>query len=504
MRVLAAFLLNVVFNFAVGLLVAKFLGPAEYGRFALSLATAMAVQTAFLDWLRLGATRFYSERSRGEDPALRATLDVAFALITCGLAVGAACLFMTGVQFPLSNGLIALAMGAAVSNGLFDYNTALVRARFHDTLYVKLVIVKNILALSLTGTGAFYFGSAKMALIGSVISLSGSVVAARAALSDPGAEAHLARFKIARSILRYALPIVTSNLLYLSIPLANRSLIAILYGFSETGQFSLAFDIGTKAVQAIGSTLDVLLFQIAVRAHDSHGADHAKQRIGDNMAIVIAVILPACCGIWLVLPSMQALIVPQQYRGPFEQLLTLMMPGLFWLRDDPLRHQPDLPDRQAHGAADRRGHRRLPRRADPALPAATQPRRFEPRHRPVRRLRRRARDARCDRRPVEARVAANPRHRADGAGGGDHGGRPAAVAGEHAGRADAAGPDQRRHRRLWRVRRHLRHRGAANPDRRPARPRRHALQAELTGRRINSAAQPSISRRATRTRPCVR
>ena len=329
MRVLAAFFVNVLFNFAVGLLVAKFLGPAEYGRFALALATAMAVQALFLDWLRLGATRFYSERARGEDPALRATLDIGFAIVTAGLAVGSALLFMTGVTFPLSDGLIALALGAAVANGLFDFNTALVRARFNDTLYIKLIVVKNLLAFALTGGGAFYFASAKMALVGGIVSLSGSVVAARAALSDAGAEARLADFAIARSILRYAIPVVAANLLYICIPLANRSLIAIVYGFSETGQFSLAYDIGTKAVQAIGSTLDVLLFQIAVAAHDRYGHDHAKQRVADNMAIVIAIMLPSCVGIWLVMPSMQELIVPVQYRGPFDVLLTLMMPGLF-------------------------------------------------------------------------------------------------------------------------------------------------------------------------------
>jgi O-antigen/teichoic acid export membrane protein len=329
MRVLVAFFINVLFNFAIGLLVAKYLGPAEYGRFALALATAMAVQALFLDWLRLGATRFYSERSRGEDPGLRATLDIGFAIVTAGLAVGSTLLFMTGVTFPLSNSLIALALGAAVANGLFDFNTALVRARFQDRLYIKLILVKNMLAFALTGGGAFYFASAKMALIGGIVSLSGSVVAARAALSDPGAEARLAHMAIARSILRYAMPIVAANLLYICIPLANRSLIAILYGFSETGQFSLAYDIGTKAVQAIGSTLDVLLFQIAVAAHDRHGHDHAKQRVADNMAIVVAIMLPACTGIWLVMPSMQALIVPVQYRGPFDELLTLMMPGLF-------------------------------------------------------------------------------------------------------------------------------------------------------------------------------
>lgn len=329
MKVLSAFFLNILFNFVIGLLIAKFLGPEEYGRFALAVATAMAVQAAFLDWIRLGATRFYSERARGEEPALRATLDVAFASVAVALSAGTGLLFLTGVHFTLSNGLIALAMAAAVSNGLFDFNTALVRARFHDRLYIKLVIVKNILAFGLTGGGAFYFGSAKMALIGSIISLSGAVVAARAALSDPGAKPSMARMEIAKRICHYALPIVAANLLYLCIPLANRSLIAIFYGFSETGQFSLAYDIGMKAVQAVGSTLDVLLFQIAVRAHENHGADEAKQRVADNMAIVIAVVLPACSGIWLVLPSLEALIVPEPYRGPFGQLLTLMMPGLF-------------------------------------------------------------------------------------------------------------------------------------------------------------------------------
>ena len=329
MRVLGAFFLNVFFNFIIGLLVAKFLGPAEYGRFALALATAMAVQTGFLDWLRHGATRFYSERTRDEEPALRATLDLAFVVIICGISVGSALLFTSGIHFALSNGLIALALGAAVANGLFDFNTALVRARFDDRLYTRLIIVKNGLALVLTGGGAFYFGSAKMALIGGILSLSGSVVAARAALSDPYAQTHMARLSIARSVSRYAMPIVMANLLYLCIPLANRTLVALHEGFSESGQFSLAFDIGTKALQAIGSACDVLLFQIAVAAHERFGAAQSKQRIADNMAIVLAVMLPACVGIWLVLPSLQQLIVPTDYRGPFADLLTLMLPGLF-------------------------------------------------------------------------------------------------------------------------------------------------------------------------------
>ncbi len=329
MTVFLAFFCNIAFNFAIGLLVAKFLGPEEYGRFALAHATAIAVQTGFFDWIRLGATRFYSERIRREDPALRATLDFGFAIIAVGLAIGASLLILSGVSFTLSNGLIALALGVAVTNGLFDYHTALVRARFHDRLFARLVLVKNILAFALMGGGAFWFGSAKMTLIGGIVSLSGAVITARAALHDPASEPRLAQISIARALMAYSLPIVGANLLYLSIPLANRSIVAVLYGFSETGQFSLAYDFGTKAIQAIGSALDIVLFQIAVATHELEGATQSRRQLSRNMTIVIAMVLPACTGLWLTLPSVEQLIVPFEFRGHFSLLLPLMMTGLF-------------------------------------------------------------------------------------------------------------------------------------------------------------------------------
>ncbi len=81
----------------------------------------------------------------------------------------------------------------------------------------------------------------------------------------------------------------------------------------------------------MGSALDVLLFQIAVAAHESHGLERAKEQIARNITIVLAVIAPACAGVLLTLPSLEALVVPAEFRGPFGHYLTLMMPGLFAL-----------------------------------------------------------------------------------------------------------------------------------------------------------------------------
>ncbi len=320
---------NILFSFVIGLIVAKFLGPEEYGRFALAYATAIFVQTGFFDWIRLGATRFYSERIRSEEPAVRATLDFGFAIITLSLAAGSSLLLLSGIKFPLSYGLIALALGAGLANGVFDYHTALVRARFDDRLFTRILLVKNMAALALMGFGAFLFGSATIVLVGTILSLGASVITARAALHDPASNPRLARFSIARSLMTYSLPIVGANLLYLAIPLANRSILAIVEGFSETGQFSLAYDFGIKAIQAIGSTLDIILFQLAVAIHELRGPAQARRQIGRNLTIVIGTVLPACTGLWLTLPSIEHLVVPEAFTGHFDALLPLMMTGLF-------------------------------------------------------------------------------------------------------------------------------------------------------------------------------
>jgi len=328
-NVLLAFLANSATNFVIGLLVAKYLGPEEYGRFAIAFSIAAVVQTALFDWLRLAATRFYSARVRDQQPVVRATLDMSFIAVACGLALATTLFAYLGPTLDFDGVLILLALLTAVVNGLFDYSTALVRARFDDRLFGRLILVKNLLSLVLTGGGAFLFHSAGVALAGTIASLFGSVIAARASLTDKGAPPGASRRQTAVTLMAYSAPIVTANLLYQAIPLAARSTVADVYDFAETGQFALAFDLGMRAILAFGSALDVLLFQIAVAAHENHGAQRARRQVGRNMAVVLAFLLPACAGLFLVMPSIELLIVPEQYRGPFGHYLSLLLPGLF-------------------------------------------------------------------------------------------------------------------------------------------------------------------------------
>jgi O-antigen/teichoic acid export membrane protein len=286
------------------------------------------INAGAFDWIRLSAVRFYSSRTRDERPEMRATLDVCFGALAAIVSFAAVAASLGGIALPLSPSLLLMAAAFAVASGFYDYRTALARARFHDSAYSRTIIVKNILYLILTVGGAWRFQSAQIALAGICLSVAVALASSWRALRDPGASPAKAQPALAGQFMRYGLPLVTASILFQLIPLANRVIVSRLYGFGESGQFSLANDLGARILSAIGSTLDVLLFQLAVRADEAHGAEGAGAQLADNMAVVLAVILPTCAGLWLILPSFQAIIVPEAFRGPFAIYLAAMLPGL--------------------------------------------------------------------------------------------------------------------------------------------------------------------------------
>ena len=259
---------------------------------------------------------------------MRATLDACFAALALLVSLAAVAAAFGGLALPLSPALVAMAGAAGVASGFYDYRTALARARFHDRAFARTIIVKNGLGLALTVGGAWWFASAPIALAGICLSVAGALASSWRALRDPGASPRRAQRALAGQFLRYGLPLIGAALLFQLIPLANRLIVSGRYGLGKSGQFSLANDLCVRILWAIGSTLDVLLFQLAVRADERHGAPGAGAQLADNMAAVLAVLLPTAVGLWLILPSFEALLVPEAFRGPFAAYLTALLPGL--------------------------------------------------------------------------------------------------------------------------------------------------------------------------------
>ncbi|TNC10800.1 lipopolysaccharide biosynthesis protein [Methylobacterium terricola] len=329
MAVIAAFVVNAALNLALGLLIAQVLGPADFGRFALGTAGAVALNTLVFEWLRLSATRFYSERVRHAEPWIRGMLDRAYLATALGL-VGAAILALAGRSRLGDPALLAAAAAAAaIGLGLFDYAAALARARFDGGLYLRLVLIKNGLTLPLmVGTALATKDAAAVMLAGGLSQFLAAALVRRAFADPPIAHDTARRRDSLRLFMGYGLPIVAANLVYQLMPFANRWAIAAGAGFAEAGYFSLAADIGGRIFSTLGAALDLLLFQIAVLAAETHGHEAGEEQVARNGAVVLALILPSAAGFWAVAPALEAIAVPEAYRGHFVHYTLLLLPGL--------------------------------------------------------------------------------------------------------------------------------------------------------------------------------
>lgn len=336
MAVIAAFILNAALNFVVGLLIAWLLGPEAFGVFALATAGAVVLNTLLFEWLRLSATRFYSVRVRADEPWIRHGLDRAYAVLALGLF--AAAMLCAGLSLTIDPGTgsrTALTAGAALAAlgiGVFDYHAALARARFDGGLYLRLVAVKNALAFVLMTGTAWFLPQPIWVLIAAGASQFLAVVLMRTALADPALPVLRVRLRQTwRLFLVYGLPLIAANAIYQIMPFLNRAVLATQSGFAEAGYFALAADVTARALGTLGTALDLLLFQLAVRAEEHEGQAAAEAQIGRNAAVVVALMLPCAAGLWAVLPALQALVVPEAYRGPFALYAGLLIPGLFCL-----------------------------------------------------------------------------------------------------------------------------------------------------------------------------
>jgi O-antigen/teichoic acid export membrane protein len=157
-----------------------------------------------------------------------------------------------------------------------------------------------------------------------------AVLLVRRALADPPhPEARAKSPETLRLFLAYGLPLIAANALYHLMPFANRAAVAAAAGFAESGYFSLAADIGGRIFSTFGAALDLLLFQIAVQAEEHHGAAAGEEQVARNAATVVALILPCAAGFWLVAPAVEAIVVPEAFRGHFAHYTLILLPGLF-------------------------------------------------------------------------------------------------------------------------------------------------------------------------------
>jgi O-antigen/teichoic acid export membrane protein len=357
MTMSAAFLVSALVQFLLGLVVAWLLGPVEFGVYALVVAAGILLQTLCFEWLRLAATRFFHAGAEG----FRQGLLLAFAIASLmGLVVSGLAGAGTRGLLSLDRAAIFLIPALAIAAGFLDLLAALLRARFRETDYARVLLVRNLGGIVLVPGAALLFGRAEAAGLALLVSLvlaglyafarerdaaramappsagaSDAVTppapAATTALQDtasepqPIAEAPPSFF----GMIGYAGPIVVTNVLYLALFFGIRSWAALTGGLALAGQVSLALDFVLKLFTTIGSALDLWLFQRAVQRARERGEAEGRAQLHHNSGLILALLLAIAVGLALVIEAFEPLLVRPDFRGAFAGAVLMLTPGVF-------------------------------------------------------------------------------------------------------------------------------------------------------------------------------
>lgn len=328
MTLVAIFLVNAALSFALSLLLAFLLGPDGFGRYAIGLSVTLVINTVLFEWLRLSTTRFYSESVRTGAPAIRRTLDVAYWGTGAVLALAVGAILVGRIDLGIPGPLLAASSGCGLAYGWCEYRMALARARFLEGAYAKLGFLRALFGFLFAAGAAAASADPALVLAGAAAAALLPILVVRRTLADPAPagirpdRARLATFA------RYALPLVAASALYQLLPLLNRTVLAGREGFTEAGYFALASELATRLFQNLGAALDLVLFQLAVRAEELHGREAAERQVADNAGTIAAVVIPSAAGLWLVWPVFEAIFIPAAFRGRLSGTVDAMIPAL--------------------------------------------------------------------------------------------------------------------------------------------------------------------------------
>ncbi|TDR87147.1 lipopolysaccharide biosynthesis protein [Enterovirga rhinocerotis] len=328
MTLVAIFLVNAGLAFALSLVLASLLGPDAFGRYAIAVSITLVIYTGLFEWLRLSTARFYSRKTQTAARGVRSTLDLAYWV--CGAVLGllSALVIGLGPEPGLSRGLLAAAAFCGLAYGFSEYRLALSRALFLERPYVILAFTRAMLGFLAAAGLAYATREPAYVLGGFALATLLPILLVRGRLADPHAGWRL--FERDRLLLfaRYAVPLVAASALYQLLPLINRTVLASRDGFTEAGYFALVSELTTRLFQNLGAALDLVLFQLAVRAEEQHGREEAERQVARNAGIIAAIVIPAAAGLWLVWPAFEAIFIPQAFRGHLDGTVPLLVPAL--------------------------------------------------------------------------------------------------------------------------------------------------------------------------------
>jgi O-antigen/teichoic acid export membrane protein len=305
---------------AVGIIMARMLGPESFGTYAVAFVALMAVLSVNELGVSLAIVR-WPDDPREIAPTI-ASISVAASLLLGGLMVAGSVPYARAMGEPDAAPLVALLSLSVVISGVVATPAALLQRHL---LQGRRMLIDQITAgaSSIATLGLAALGAGPAALVAG--HLTGAAVSAVMFLRmAPGTWRMGFDRRRAADLLRFGLPLAVTSLLVFAVGFADQLVVGGMLGAVALGYYVVAFNLSSWPVTMFSRPLRQVTPVIFARLQgDPARMRNAFERIA---GLVFAITLPGCLGLAILSPEVVHIVYGDAWRsaaGPLAWLAAL-------------------------------------------------------------------------------------------------------------------------------------------------------------------------------------
>jgi PST family polysaccharide transporter len=276
-------------NFAIGIVLARyFLGPREWGLYAVGLVVLMVLLSANEMGVSLAMVRWEGDARRFAPTVL--TLSVASSVLLYAALYGCAPLLARALGSANATTMLRVLCFSVVIDGLACVPSGVITRNFaqHKRMVLDLAnfLVSGTVTMVLAVVGAGAMSFAWGAVAGNTVFLIGAAIAAPGMLRfgwDPVQ---------ARELLRFGLPLAGASLLVLAMLNVDSAVVGATLGPTALGLYQIAFNVSSWPVRSVSEAARRVSFASFSRLADS--PDRLADGFNRALMVVMVAAVPAC------------------------------------------------------------------------------------------------------------------------------------------------------------------------------------------------------------------
>ena len=301
------------------------LSPADYGRYALVIATVGVLNALLFQWQRLSLVR-YLPAFRDNDAPLKSTLAATTVLLIAvlGAIAGILCLLPAARGWRLVSGASWVLLAI---QSMFELCCEFSRAAVQPWRYMTMQLARSTTIVAV-GAALVLLGAAWR---GPVAATAGGMALAVAWVwrrDWSGVRLIVDRAALAK-LCQYGIPLSLTVALTIVISSSDRFLIAWLRGEESAGLYSVAVDFTSQTLFLLMLVINLAVFPMAVRAFEHDGPQAAREQMRTNASLLMAIGVPCVVGMTILAPGIANCFLGKSFRAAAADIIPLVALGTF-------------------------------------------------------------------------------------------------------------------------------------------------------------------------------